>query len=66
MSVGMSVAANVAATGFLAAVHARDDKTKKQQEFEGLRCEFKKARERRPKIRRALNQSKTIGAKLRH
>ena len=66
MSVGMSVAAYVAATGFLAAVRARDEKTRKLQEFEELRCEFKKARERQLKIRRALNQSKTIGAKLRH
>ena len=65
MSVGMSVAAYVAATGFLAAVHARDDKTRKQQELDGLRCEFKKARQRNMKIRRTLHRSKTIGAKLR-
>jgi len=57
----MSVAAYVAATGFLAAVRARDEKTRKLQEFEELRCEFRK---RRLKVRRALNQSKTIGEKL--
>ena len=66
MTVSMSVAAYVAATGFLAAVRARDEKTKRLQEFEEINCEFKKARERRLKVRRALNQSKTIGAKLRH
>ena len=66
MSVSISVAAYVAATGFLAAVSVRDGKTKKSREFEKLDCEFRKARERGLKIRRALNQSKTIGAKLRH
>ena len=66
MSVSISVAAYVAATGFLAAIRVRDEKTIKFREFEELNCEFRKARERNLKVRRALNQSKTIGAKLRH
>ena len=66
MSVGVGMAAYVAATGFLVAVRARDEKTRKAREYEVNHREFKNARERRLRLKRARYRVRTISSDLRN
>ena len=66
MSVGVGIAAYVAATGFLVAVRTRDERTRKAREYEEHHREFKNARERRLRRKRARYRVATIGADLRN